>query len=215
MAKVISAIHAPGPGQRETFRKETLAIVFESLRALPGLQRLVVGLADVETTAGPERVRPRYDIVVQSWWTGEAPAIMPGLPQGSICHSFLVAEHVQLAPPSPVAVGVRPGVKAVYFVRRRDDLDDRQAKARWTSHADTARRHHAGMVEYVQNGVIRALDDGAPVVHGIAELHFPTLRDLEERLYDSPEGHRAVQADVDGLVAEAHPVYTTEHVLLA
>jgi hypothetical protein len=32
-------------------------------------------------------------------------------------------------------------------------------------------------------------------------------------MYGSEEGRRAVQRDVNGLVAEAIPLYTTEHIL--
>jgi hypothetical protein len=69
------------------------------------------------------------------------------------------------------------------------------------------------MRRYVQNGVIDCLSAGAPVVNGIAELHFPTLADLEERMYDSEAGRAAIAADVSTLVAESAALYTSEYVL--
>jgi EthD domain len=112
-------------------------------------------------------------------------------------------------------VGGRRASKTIYLVRRREEIDDREAKRRWQEHASLARQHHVGMSRYVQNGVIAALTPGAPVVHGIAELSFPTREDLEKRMYGSVEGRQAIASDAAGLVAEATPLYTSEYILRA
>ncbi len=61
--------------------------------------------------------------------------------------------------------------------------------------------------------MLQPLTAGAPLVHGIAELHFPTREDLEQRMYDSAAGRAAIAADTATLVAEATPLYTSEYIL--
>jgi hypothetical protein len=126
---------------------------------------------------------------------------------------YQVSERVQLEGSGRGGPGQTPGVKAIYLVRRHADLSDQEAKQRWKEHAPLARQHHVGMDRYVQNGVIRALTPDAPIVNGIAELHFPTLDDLVQRMYGSKEGREAISRDAAGLVAESTVLYTTEHIL--
>ncbi len=118
--------------------------------------------------------------------------------------AYHVAEHIAKdEPPRPVPGQRTPGVKAIYFVRRRPALSDHEASTLWRDHADVAREHHTGMSRYVQNAVIAALVPGSPVFHGIAVLHFPSLEDLSERMYSSSAGEAAIRSDATRLVEEA------------
>jgi len=63
-------------------------------------------------------------------------------------------------------------------------------------HARLARKHHPVLVRYVQNIVVEPLTPGAPEVDGIAELGFRALRDVHERMYDSPAGAEIIRRDV-------------------
>lgn len=192
----------PGPGA-------ATACVARARQLVPGLERCVVNLADVETRAPAPYATPPYGAVVEAW-TGSG--ALPAFPAG--VHGYEVREQVQLEHAlAPAADGRTPGVKAIYLVRRRDDLDDAEAKRRWRAHAPTAREHHKGMSRYVQNGVVQALTPASPLYHGIAILHFPTVSDLEERMYASERGREAVRRDVEGLVAESLPLYTSEYIV--
>jgi hypothetical protein len=187
-----------------------------------GLRRYVVDLVDVEPNFPDSRPGP-YDIVEEAWFeTGDdlATALECGVvnrgAQALISQTYVyqVSERVQMDDRRGPHVGERsPGVKAIYLVRRNEQLNDQEARQRWKDHAPLAKAHHAGMSRYVQNGVIAALTAGAPTVNGIAELHFPTQDDLEQRLYDSEQGRDAIRADVSTLVAESVALYTSEYVL--
>ncbi len=215
MQKVIELIPAAGIADPGGWY---LANIAPTVLASTGLVALTVNVADARPAGAP--ASPPYALVTELWYPAleayEASAIWRSHEGLAALVAYDVSErvqkdHVRTWPPGSPS----PGVKAIYLVRRRDELSDAQARQRWSSHADIAREHHAGMSRYVQNGVRRALTPGAPLRHGIAMLHFPTLEDLEMRMYDSEEGRRVVQQDVDGLVAESIPLFTTEHILKA
>ena len=89
--------------------------------------------------------------------------------------------------------GAVPAVTQLSFVRRLPPLSRDAFAAHWSErHAPLARVHHPGIGRYVQHVVL----DGDDETDGIAELGFPTRRDLEERMYDSDEGKRAIREDV-------------------
>jgi hypothetical protein len=78
----------------------------------------------------------------------------------------------------------------------------------WTiGHAALVRRHHPGVAKYTQDVVLSAAP-GAPVLDGIYEADFPTRESYVERLYDSPEGERLIEADnarfVEGRLTERY-----------
>jgi uncharacterized protein (TIGR02118 family) len=94
-----------------------------------------------------------------------------------------------------------PGVRMVSFVRRAEALTHQQFARHWTErHAPLARRHHIGLWDYTQNVVRRSYTPGGGQVDGIAELHFRTREDFEERFYDSDEGRAAIRADVQRFI---------------
>jgi len=210
---------------RESARERFLEDALRRAVLFPSPSRYTVNIADVTPAAASEP--PRYDVVEECAFDSNSDfaawgrAVAAGLPVNlaesiEACFSYHVSERVQLDDGRAPIPGERsPGVKAIYIVRRNAALSDAEAKQRWKEHAPVAREHHVGMRRYVQNGVIDCLSAGAPIVNGIAELHFPTLADLEERMYDSEAGRAAVAADVSTLVAESAALYTSEYVLKA
>jgi len=188
------------------------------VEAIPELARMSVNITDVETAS--QGASPRYVAAIEYWFRSEHKPTGDGLSRAwaqAGCPAlrrwfYRVSERVQLDDALPIGTGKRPGVKAVYVVRRPDGVSNEQATRGWREHAGTARAHHAGMTRYVQNGVVETLTPSAPVVHGIAELRFASLRDLEERMYDSEAGRRAIQQEASALVGEVATLFTTEYV---
>jgi hypothetical protein len=220
--KLITVIRAREGLDRTVFHRQVLDHAPELLERCPAVRRFVINLVDIEPNV-PQPVKPRYDATIEMWF--DAPDDYAGCAaaiNGSVralagtFHTYHVSERIQLDEQPRRTPGTRsPGVKAIYLTRRLEGLTEEEAKQRWKAHAPLAVKHHAGMAKYVQNGVYAALTPGAPVVHGIAELHFPTLADLEQRMYDSAEGREAIAADVAGLVAESTVLYTSEYILRA
>lgn len=90
-----------------------------------------------------------------------------------------------------------PGVKMVSFMRRAEALTHEQFVRHWTeNHAPLAKRHHIGLWNYTQDVVRRALTPGGAAIDGVAELHFRSREDFEQRFFDSDEGRAVIMADV-------------------
>ena len=71
----------------------------------------------------------------------------------------------------------------VSFMRRAEGLSHGQFVRHWTEkHTPLARAHHVGSWNYTQNVVRRAYTPGGDAIDGIAELHFRTRADFEERV---------------------------------
>jgi hypothetical protein len=214
MQKLIALIAHPTGVDRAAFQR---SVRERAAAAPPAVAGLTVNVVDLEGPGRPA-APPRWDAVLELWLAeaGLDPNVLAAALAGdsAAVHLYHVVERVQLDHTRTWALGERsPGVKAIYATRRPEGLDAREAARLWREHAPLARRHHTGMSRYVQNGVIEALTPDAPVVHGFAVLHFPTLSDLEERMYDSAEGRRAIAADAARLVAEAIPLFTGEYIL--
>src|SRR2546427_8553861 len=103
-------------------------------------------------------------------------------------------------------------VKLVFLCRRRPDLTHERYVARLLEgHVPLALRHHPTLRRYVVN-IVEGTRGPAPPLDSIGELWFDTLADYRERLYDSPEGERAVARDVAGFLGDADAYATVEHV---
>jgi uncharacterized protein (TIGR02118 family) len=88
-------------------------------------------------------------------------------------------------------------VARIAFVRRAAGMSHDEFADHWTNvHAPLARRHHPTLVRYVQNVVTEPVTPGAPEVDGIAELGFRSIRDVHERMYDSPAGAEIIRRDI-------------------
>jgi uncharacterized protein (TIGR02118 family) len=88
-------------------------------------------------------------------------------------------------------------ITRIAFVRRAAGLTREQFAEHWTNvHAPLARKHHPVLVRYVQNIVVEKAEPSAPEVDGIAELGFRRLKDIHERMYDSPAGAEIIRRDI-------------------
>ena len=120
-------------------------------------------------------------------WADDIPSA--GALFGGPARRWLVEERVQW----DAEDGVVPAVTQLSFVRRDRSLSRAAFAAHWSErHAPLARTHHPGIGRYVQHVVL----DGDDETDGVAELGFPTRRDLEERMYDSDEGKQVIREDV-------------------
>lgn len=90
-----------------------------------------------------------------------------------------------------------PGLGAVFGVWRNPRLSYDEFDAYWRDqHAPLALEHHVGMWDYTQCSFRRALVGHATDYDGVAICQFPSLEDLEQRFFGSPEGQRAIGKDV-------------------
>jgi uncharacterized protein (TIGR02118 family) len=103
-------------------------------------------------------------------------------------------------------------VKLVFLCRRRPELTHAQYAAHLLErHVPLALRHHPTLRRYVVN-VVEGTRGPVPALDSIGELWFDTLDDYRSRLYDSPEGERAIVADVSRFLAAADAYVAIEHV---
>jgi uncharacterized protein (TIGR02118 family) len=99
-----------------------------------------------------------------------------------------------------------PGIKMVSFMQRADDLTHEQFARHWTErHTPLAVRHHVGLWNYTQSVVRRAYTPGGSGIDGVAELHFRSRDDFDERFFDSDEGRAVILADVGRFMARPRP----------
>jgi uncharacterized protein (TIGR02118 family) len=90
-----------------------------------------------------------------------------------------------------------PGVKLVSFMRRAEAMNHEQFVRHWTErHTPLALEHHVGLWDYRQHVVRRAYTPGGRDVDGIAELHFETRADFDDKFFDSDAGRRVIMDDV-------------------
>lgn len=96
-----------------------------------------------------------------------------------------------------------PGIKMVSFMRRAEGLTHEQFVRHWTErHTPLAKQHHPGLWNYTQNLVRRAFTPGGNAIDGIAELHFRSHDDFEERFFDSDEGRALILEDCKRFMAK-------------
>jgi uncharacterized protein (TIGR02118 family) len=90
-----------------------------------------------------------------------------------------------------------PGVKLVSFMRRAEAMNHEQFVRHWSErHTPLALEHHVGLWDYRQHVVRRAYTPGGRDVDGIAELHFETRADFDEKFFDSDAGRKVIMDDV-------------------
>lgn len=136
----------------------------------------------------------RLDGVLAAWWEGD------GEERLASAHAYRVDEvlHWDDAPAAGGAPedGFTPGVVILYFVRRREDLDQAEFVSRYRDgHAPLARVHHPGIRRYVQNFVVES-QEGAPGWNAISELHFASEADFRDRFYRDAGSPAIIAADV-------------------
>ena len=211
MTKVITFLTRAAGEDAATFRRRCLEECAPALLrpALPP-RRYVLNLVETavqpmemaepwEEGATAAQVSPAtaFDVIEEAWvedvrgFLARAAAAREAAGiRTSRAYAYRVEENVEREYPRTWRDGERaPGVKAVILVRRKEGITPTQFERHWReSHAPLALRHHVGMWKYVRNVVQEILHPSAPVADGIVELHFPTVRDQRERLYDSEEG---------------------------
>jgi hypothetical protein len=232
--KVISLI-SHGPKQnRADFQQWFLRDhAPDVLKNVQHLSHYVVHINDVSpkmATAPLDSAPIPYDVMTEMWIKDEggsesevelynaitAPAIAQSLDAASAAsHSYLVSEVVQKDQQSFLLGGRAPGVNLVSAITYAEGKNEQTGRQGWRKHGPLACRVHVGMTRYVQNDVDLALTPGAPQYNGVAVLHFPTQRDLEERLYDTPQNAEVIGADVRSFVdlQKIITFYTTQHSL--
>ncbi len=153
-----------------------------------------------------------YDVVTEMWiepasasesaaelyQAAIAPAMETLRSRSATCHSYLVADVVEK---DVRALGERaPSVSLVSAITWGEKgKTAAQGRNGWRNHGPLACRIHIGMTRYVRNVIEQAVTPGAPGYNGVAMLYFPTLQDLEQRLYDSPPSVEVIGKDVAGL----------------
>jgi uncharacterized protein (TIGR02118 family) len=112
---------------------------------------------------------------------------------------FDVTSTVQLDGPAGAVV------MWVLFNTRRSKPTE-ECLAHWRDvHAPLARQHH-GMCRYVQHVVHDPEPDG---VEAIAELHFTTTADYEDRFYLHDDSRQAIADDVATFAGRLSETYVT------
>jgi uncharacterized protein (TIGR02118 family) len=103
-------------------------------------------------------------------------------------------------------------VKLIFLCSRRYGIThERYVELLLDGHVPIALRHHPTLRKYVVN-IVEAAPAHAPL-DSIGELYFDTLADFRDRLYDSPEGRRVVEADVAGFMGQATAYVVEEQVV--
>jgi EthD domain-containing protein len=223
------------PGQDRTefqqwFLREHAPAV---LKQAPRLAHYMVNINDVSpkmATAPLDSAPVPYDVVTETWIDGDdassAPAKLYNATVGRAvaqslgsrsagCQTYLVSEVVQ-KDQQTFALGQRaPGVNLVSAITWAAGKTDETGRQGWRKHGPLACRVHIGMTRYVQNYIEQAVTAGAPGYTGVALLYFPTLHDLEQRLYDTPQNAEIIAADVKSFVDLQKIVtfYTSQHSL--
>ena len=153
----------------------------------------------------PPEHPPEVTAVAMAWMTGapdRSPPLQPFAPEewfpDARVDGYVVEEHVRVDYSRDWPDGIEsPGVRRISFVRAASTLTRAQMARHWREvHWPIARVHHPALWRYVQNVVVGPITPGAPDVDGIAELHFRSVHDLRNRMYDSDDGHRIVADDV-------------------
>jgi EthD domain len=232
--KVISLIsHGPKHNRadfQQWFLREHAPDV---LKNVSRLSHYVVNINDVSpkmATALLDSATVPYDVVTEMWIKDQGgsestvelydsvtgPAVAESLnAAGAVSHSYLVSEVVE-KDKQAFALGKKsPGVNLVSAIMWAQGKNEETGRQGWRKHGPLACRVHIGMTRYVQNYVELTLTPGAPVFNGVAMLYFPTLPDLEQRLYDTPQNAEVIAADVKSFVnlEKIITFYTTQYSL--
>jgi uncharacterized protein (TIGR02118 family) len=109
-----------------------------------------------------------------------------------------------------------PGVTQYTLVRPAPGRGREECSLHWRErHLPLALRIHVGLWSYVQDHVVETLTESGSDVMGHAALHFRTLADLRERLFDSDAGADEIYADIPRFMSleESQTALMTELVL--
>lgn len=145
-----------------------------------------------------------WDAVVELWTSSAtlAPALLDELRAGSARWAAyrvteMVEKEVGTSPGWPT-----PGIKMIVPWFGRPDVTRAEQRRHWDEHVPLANRIHVGVSRYVRNWVEARLPSDAPDYGGIAMQSFPTLADLQERLFDAPASVQVILDDVAEFIAD-------------
>ncbi|MGY4709349.1 EthD domain-containing protein [Mycolicibacterium sp. CBM1] len=87
--------------------------------------------------------------------------------------AYLVTESAPLPPPASLPGERTPGLANMALLRRPAEMDEPTWLARWHGNHTPVAIATQATFAYVQNYVVRALTEDAPVISAIVEEHFP------------------------------------------
>lgn len=220
MRKIITGFNAKQDQTRGALQSWALHEFAPSLAVRRGVCKLTLNLIDDPPAFLPappvnaESPAP-YDVVMMMWLDEDAAAFSEAslAAHAGRVHRYVVEEIPERLNPAVSQGRVTPGIKNLPLIICQDRHDDSGRRERWRVHAALAKRIHTGMVSYVRNVVVQVLEADAPAVHGIGEVGFATLEDLQFGLFPKPEDRREFLDDIGGWVKASTAQYATEHVL--
>ena len=130
--------------------------------------------------------------------------------------AYITTEHINKELDTPAPLGTRhEAVKMICPILRRDGMSHDEFVEHWLHrHKPLALRHHPGLIRYVANVVDGKLTEEAPDLDGIAELTFASMRSVKEEMFDSPDGEKVINDDIQKFIANTYAYVCSEYVQL-
>jgi hypothetical protein len=220
VAKIISALKAQPTENRAAFQArvaDNLAPRCAGMSWVGKLALNIVGEAPAFVSLPPPNpmAPPAYDAILMAWLDEDSVSRYQSefVTFVGVAHHYLVDEIIERDELTLVQGQPTEGVKNISFVVAQKQHGDATRRDKWRVHAKLGLRIHTGMRRYVRNIVDKALTPGAALVHGIGEVCFPTLGDLEFRQFPNPGDRQAFLDDIGGWVEASTSHYATEHLL--
>ena len=106
-----------------------------------------------------------------------------------------------------------PGLNRITFVKRKADITREDFSKMWNQHAPLAKEHHPGISRYTQNVI---LEDSFPF-DGIAELHFNSFSDFQERMYKDESSQKIIYQDIERFldIPAGNRMFAKQHILIS
>ncbi len=220
MAKLISALKPLTTESRAAFQERVSDDLAPRCAGLTGVKKLtlnLVGEAPSFITIPPPKsmAPPAYDAIMMAWLNDEAVCAYESeiFEFAGTAHHYLVDAIIARDELTLTQGQMTEGIKNISFIVAQKQHDDAARRNKWRVHAELGLRIHTGMRRYVRNIVKKALTHNAALVHGIGEVCFPTLDDLEFRQFPTPEDRQAFLDDIAGWVQASTSHYAKEYVL--
>jgi len=220
MPKIISALQAHPTESRAAFQARALDDLAPECARIRGVRKLTLNIVQEAPSFMPiprpnPAAPPVYDAVMMAWLNEDAfsayEAQFSGFP--GIAHHYLVDEIVERDELPLVQGKMTEGIKNIPLIVAQKQHGDAARREKWKAHGELGLRIHTGMRRYVRNIVDKALTPNAPLVHGIGEVCFPTIADLQFGQFPKPEDRQAFLDDIAGWVEASTSHYATEKVL--
>ena len=220
MPKIISNLKADPTESRSAFQARVLNDLAPECAGISGVRKLTLNMVQEPPSFIPiprpnPAAPPVYDAVLMAWLNEDAfsayEAQFSGLPVTA--HHYLVDEIVERDEIPLVQGQVTGGIKNIPLIVAQNQHGDAALREKWRVHGELGLRIHNGMRRYVRNIVVRTLASNVPLVHGIGEVCFLTLDDLQFRQFPKPEDRQAFLEDIAGWGEASTSHYAKEYVL--